>query len=179
MVRAHDLPRSVGMAGAAEHFVARLAIGFPFLLRRFVDRRDLPLLERIIAAGLQPLFLLALGNVEIIFADLHVVPRQHLLERNDRLEEFLRFFIGAEAHDALDAGAVVPRAVEHHEFLSRWQERNEALEVPLRFFPAGGLAWRMHASFPWAHVLGQTLDGPVLAGGVAAFRSEEHTSELQ
>ena len=42
------------------------------------------------------------------------------------------FVFGAKAHHALDAGAVVPAAVEQHDLAGRRQVRHVALEVPLR-----------------------------------------------
>ena len=39
--------------------------------------------------------------------------------RGDRLEEPVGLLVGAEAHDPLDAGAVVPAAVEDHDLAGR------------------------------------------------------------
>jgi hypothetical protein len=48
--------------------------------------------------------------------------------------------LGAEAHHPLDAGAVVPGAVEQHDLAAGGQVRHVALEVPLGLLALGRLA---------------------------------------
>jgi hypothetical protein len=57
---------------------------------------------------------------------------EHALKLGDRAQELLDILVRAEAHDALDAGAVVPGAVEQHDLAARGQVRDVALEIPLR-----------------------------------------------
>jgi hypothetical protein len=58
----------------------------------------------------------------------HQVP----LELGRLAHEFLVFLgVGAKAHHALDAGAVVPAAVEQHDLAVGGQVLHVALEVPL------------------------------------------------
>jgi hypothetical protein len=82
----------------------------------------------------------------------------------------------AEAHDALDAGAVVPGAVEQHHFACRRQVLDVTLEIPLRLFAVGRLVQRHHARTTRIEVLGKPLDGAALAGRVAAL--EQHDDLL-
>jgi hypothetical protein len=79
--------------------------------------------------------------------------------------------VGAEAHDALDAGPVVPGAVEQTISPNVGQVLDVALEVPL---PLGRrrLGQRDHPRRPRVQVLGEPLDRAALAGGVAAL--EDH-----
>src|SRR3712207_6967864 len=51
---------------------------------------------------------------------------------------FRSLLVGAEAHDPLDPGAVVPGAVEQNHLPGTGQVGDVALEVPLPAFPLGG-----------------------------------------
>ncbi len=132
----------------------------------------------IVEPRLQALLLLLLGDVEIVFAQGDAVAHQHPLERHDADEEFLDLLLGGKAHHALDAGAVVPGAVEDHELVGARQEGREALEIPLRLLAVGGLARRVHAGVARAHMLDQPLDRAVLAGAVAALDDDEDAGVL-
>ena len=78
----------------------------------------------------------------------------------------------AEAHDALDAGAVVPAAVEQDDLAAGRQMRHIALEVPLRALALVRRGQRDDAADARIEALGDALDHAALAGGIAAF--EEH-----
>src|SRR6266436_3727217 len=106
VVGTDDVPRRERVVAAREHRVARPAVVLPMRDRGLVDRADLPLLERIGAALLQPLLLLALADVEIILEELNPRSFEQPLEGRHRLEKLLVFLFGAKPHDALDAGAV-------------------------------------------------------------------------
>ena len=80
--------------------------------------------------------------------------------------------VGAEAHDALDAGAVVPGAVEQHDLAAGRQMRDVALEIPLRALALGRRGQRHDAADARIEPLGDALDRAALAGGVAAL--EDH-----
>ena len=82
------------------------------------------------AAFRKPLFLFLLGNVEIVFDDLDARARQHGLELRRFVEKAFVFAVAAKSHHALDAGTIVPRAVEQHEFAARRQVRDVTLEIP-------------------------------------------------
>ena len=56
---------------------------------------------------------------------------QHALELRHGAEELLDLVFRAEAHHPLDAGAIVPAAVEQHDLAARRQMRDVALEIPL------------------------------------------------
>lgn len=63
---------------------------------------------------------------------------EHAFEFGAGAEEFADFFFGAEAHDTLDAGAVIPRAVEEDHFTGGGEVGDVALKIPLGFFAFGG-----------------------------------------
>src|ERR1700761_7650589 len=90
------------MIGLLECLVARVAVFFPLLLRRGVAGRNFPTRQRAVVALRQSLLLLVPADVEIIFADLHAVLHQHVLERHDGFVERLELLLGAEAHHLLD-----------------------------------------------------------------------------
>jgi hypothetical protein len=76
------------------------------------------------------------------------------------------------AHHALDAGAVVPRAVEQHDVTCGREVRDVALEVPLPALGLGRLGQRDEVALAWIEVLADRVDRPALAGAVAPF--EQH-----
>ena len=97
---------------------------------------------------------------------------QHALEFGHGLEEFLVLLRRAETHHALDAGAVVPAAVEQDDLAAGRQVGHVALEIPLRALALAGGRQRRDAADPRIEALRDALDDAALAGGVAAF--EDH-----
>ncbi|MNT57534.1 hypothetical protein D3C72_1949070 [compost metagenome] len=81
----------------------------------------------------------------------------------------------AEAHDALDARAVVPTAIEDHHFARCGQVRQVALHVHLALLSIGGCRQCHHPEHPRTHALGKGLDRAPLAGAVAPL---EHDADL-
>ena len=99
---------------------------------------------------------------------------QHAFELGHRAEELLVLLVGAEAHHVLDAGAVVPAAIEQHDLAGRRQVRHVALEVPLRALAVVGRGQRHHAADARVEPLRDALDGATLAGRVAALEQDDH-----
>ena len=95
-----------------------------------------------------------------------------------RAQEVGVLLVGAEAHHALDAGAVVPTAVEEHDLAGRGQVRDVPLEVPLRALAFGGRTERDDACEPRVEPLHDPLDRAALAGGVAAFEDHDDAQTL-
>ena len=79
----------------------------------------------------------------------------------------------AKAHHALDAGAVVPAAVHHHDLAARRQVLRIALEVPLAALDLAGFFQRDDARTARVQVFHETLDRAALAGRVAAFEEDQ------
>ena len=61
------------------------------------------------------------------------------LHEGNILEKLLRFLLGTEAHNTLDAGTVVPAAIKNNDLAARGKMRQVALHVHLGFFAIG---WR-------------------------------------
>ncbi|MNZ96418.1 hypothetical protein D3C78_1156100 [compost metagenome] len=171
VVGAHQRPRRRRRMRARQHLVAGLAVGLPLLERLVVDRAGFPLLERIRLALRQAFLLLGLADVEVVLEEFHAGADQHVLELLDRAHELLVIGLAAKAHHPLDPGAVVPAAVEQHEFLGGRQMDGIALEIPRR--AVGGFAEGDDAGFARAQVLDDALDRAVLAGRVAALEDDQ------
>ena len=90
-------------------------------------------------------------------------------------EEASGLLVGAEAHDPLDAGAVVPAAIEDHDLARCGEVRDVALDVHLRLLALGRRREGDDPERPRAHPLGDRLDRAALAGGVPAL---EHDADL-
>ena len=81
--------------------------------------------------------------------------------------------LGAVAHHPLDARAVVPAAVEDQHLAGGGQLLDVALHVELGLLAVGRRRQRDDAEHPRADPLGQALDHPALAGGVAALEEDD------
>ena len=92
-----------------------LGVGVPLVQGLEVDRRELPLPHRVDLADDEPGALLGLGDREPELGQVDAALDQHPLEQRHLLHELLVLLVGAEAHHPLDAGAVVPGAVEQHD----------------------------------------------------------------
>src|SRR6202049_2274131 len=172
VVGPHHDPGRVVMVGAQEHAVSGATVGAPVFLSGLIDRADFPLLERVAAPLAQAARLLAAGDVEVILEEENPRLYQHALEARRRFQERLALLARAEFHDVLNACAVVPAAIEQHDLLGGRQLPGIALEVPLAALAIARLAGRHDPHLTRAQVLGDALDGAILAGGVAAF--EDH-----
>ena len=91
-------------------------------------------------------------------------------------QELFVLVLGAEAHDVLDPGAVVPAAVEQHDLPGGRQVGGVALEVPLRALALAGGGKRRDAAGAWIQEGDDAFDHPVLARRVAAL--EQHHQPL-
>ena len=117
--------------------------------------------------------LLVVGDREPVFDQDDAGAHQHAFEIRHGAEEILAFLIGAEAHNALDAGAVIPAAIEQHDLASGRQVRHVALKVPLRALAFGRGRKRHDLADAGIEPLGHPLDHAALAGGVAALEQHE------
>ena len=107
---------------------------------------------------------------------LHARTHEHALQLRALAHEFEIFVGGAEAHHPLDAGAIVPGAIEEHDFPGRRHVRDIALKVPLRALALVRLFERDDARPARIEVLHEPLDRAALARGVAAL--EQHDDLL-
>ena len=75
-------------------------------------------------------------------------------------------------------GAVVPTAVEDHDFARGREMLHVALHVHLRLLAVGRRGQRHEAEHARADALGDGLDGAAFAGGVAALEDDDHAQAL-
>src|SRR5262249_10564476 len=93
------------------------------------------------------------------------------------MEELLVLFFRAESHYPLDAGAVVPAAVEQDDFSAGGKMRHVTLEVPLGAFALARSPAPRDPADPRVESLGARLDAPALPRRVAALE-DDHDLEL-
>src|SRR5262249_46615770 len=99
---------------------------------------------------------------------------EHALELGHRAEELFVLLVRAETHDVLDAGAVVPAAVEQHDLAGRGQVRDVALEVPLRALTVVRRGESDHAAHARVELLGDAFDRAAFAGRVATLEDDDY-----
>ena len=94
------------------------------------------------------------------------------LEDRALVEEAAVLVGRAEAHHLLDAGAVVPTAVEQDDLAGARQVGDVALEVPLRPLALGGAGSASMRRDARVEVLSDALDRAALAGCVATLEHD-------
>jgi len=118
--------------------------------------------------------LLLVGDREPVFDQQNTRAHQHALEVRHRAKELLALLFGAEFHHALDAGTIIPRTVEQHDFSACRKVRDVALKIPLRPFALARRGQRGDPADARIESLGDALDDATLASGVAAFEDDDH-----
>src|SRR5688572_4860031 len=178
VVEVDQRPRRVFRVRGLQHRLAGTGVVGVFPARLDVDRRQLPALERVGEAFGEAFFLLRLVAAQPVLEQQDPVVDKLLLEQRRILQESLDLRSGGEAHHLLDAGTVVPAAIEQNEFAGGRQVRHVALEVPLRRFALTGLGQRGNAALARIDVFADRVDRATLAGGVAAFEQHHHALAL-
>ena len=95
------------------------------------------------------------------------------------LDELLVLLLRAEAHHVLDAGAVVPAAVEDDDLAGGREVLHVALHVELRLLPVGRGRQGDQPEDARADALRDRLDGPAFAGGVASLEHDDDAQTLR
>src|SRR5206468_162297 len=104
-----ELPASVRVVGALEHFLDGAGVGAPSLAVAPVLVGELPGLQRVLGAPLEALELLGTGDVHPELDDDHPLGRQRALEARDLVVGPGPLLLGGKAFHALDENAAVPR----------------------------------------------------------------------
>src|SRR5215471_4997261 len=84
----------------------------------------------------------------------------------------------AEPHDVFDASAIVPAAVEDHDFSGSRKMRRVTLHEHLRLFAVGWCGESDHAEHARAHSFRNRLDRPAFAGGIASLEYDDGARSL-
>src|SRR5262249_31610525 len=137
-----------------------------------------PLPQRIVDARLEAALLLLVADLQPELDELDAGADDVPLELGAAFQEALVLLVGGEAHHALDAGAVVPAAVEDQDLAGRGEVRQVALHVELGLLAVGRGGQRHHAEDARADALGEGLDRAALAGRVAALEEDDDAQAL-
>jgi len=127
-----------------------------------------------VGARLEPALLLSVAYREPVLDELDPRTHQHPLELRAGAHEVLVLLVGAEAHDPLDAGPVVPAAVEKDHLAGAREVLRVTLEVPLRRLPLGGGAERYHSTDAGIESFDDALDHATLSGGIPALEDDHN-----
>src|SRR6516162_7855544 len=178
VVRANNVPGCVFRVACLEHDVARPRVLVPPASRAQICGAQLPLSQRIIDAGLEAALLLLVADLQPIFDEYDAVVDDEQFELGAHLEEAAMLRLRTETHYVLDAGTVVPTAVEDHDLASRREMREVTLEIYLRLLAIGRRRQRHHSENAWANPLGDRLDRAALPGGIASFEDHHNAQAL-
>src|SRR3954470_4316361 len=169
VVGSHDVPRRrVGVRGE-EHLVAGAGVVVPAVVGFQVHVAELPDLPRVLDAVLEPPGLLFLANFEPILDEQDARVGDGAFDARAEVEEALHLLRFAKAHDGLDAGTIVPGAVEEDDLPRRGKQFDVALQVHLALLALRRRRERGDAEHAGAGALGNRLDDAAFAGGVAAL----------
>ena len=84
--------------------------------------------------------------------------------------------VGAEAHDLLDPGAVIPRTVEQDHLPHGRQVRHVTLEIPLPLLTLGRDIERDDPRGPGIQMLHEALDSAAFAGGIPTLEYNDEAA---
>ena len=161
-----------------EHVILRAGILHPPFPRLEIHRAEFPPLGRIVDPAAEPAFLLVIADREPVLDEDDAAADEHPLELRAGAEEFAVFFLRAEAHHTFHAGAVIPAAIEQHDFPRRGQLGYVALKVPLRLLALRGSAQGHHATDPRIQALRDPLDDASLPGRIATLEQHDDFQAL-
>src|SRR5471030_1273050 len=119
------------------------------------------------------LFFLAHRKPE--FDDMHAASNELPLELGNLLHEVVVFGFRAKTHYSFHACAVVPGAIEQHDFARCRQVLHVSLEVPLTAFGLGRLFEGDDSCATRVHMLHKAFDGAAFAGSVSSFEQDHQT----
>ncbi len=85
---------------------------------------------------------------------------------------------GGKIHHIFDAGAIVPTAIEDHDFAGSWKVRDIALKIHLAFLAVARRRKRHDTEDARTDAPGDCLDRAALAGGVAALECDDDSQSF-
>src|SRR4030095_3304251 len=176
VIRTQDVPGRNLRIGGLQHHVARGRIVVPAAARWEVRRTQLPLAQLIGDTRFKTALLFRVAYFQPILDELDALVDNDFLDVRAKFEEVAVLCFGAEPHDILHAGAVVPTAVKNDDLPGRWKMLHITLDVQLRLLAVRRSRQSHDAKYPRAHALCDRFDGSPLAGAIAPFQtSDEHT----
>ncbi len=137
VIRNDHVPRSPGGVRGGEHLVACARVIVPAGVRLEVHRRKLPGLAAVVDPAFEAASLLLGTNIEPVLEQDDPGLDHGLFDQGDGVEKGAGLFLGAEAHDAFDARAVVPTAIKDDDLARGGEVGDVTLDVHLGFFTLG------------------------------------------
>src|SRR6516162_4689611 len=101
----------------------------------YVHRAKFPTFYRIAHAVLETFLLLLVIHRKPVLHKDDARANQHFFKERARSQELLIFLLCAEAHDAFNAGTIVPAPVEENDVTPRIHFPYLALEIPVTTIP--------------------------------------------
>src|SRR5258708_11139551 len=148
------------------------------LARLNVHGAELPALNGVVHAFDKAQFLFFVVDRKPVLDQIDARTHQHLLEKRACAQKLAIFSLCTEAHHTFDPRTVVPAAIEQHDLPGGREVLNVPLEIPLSAFALSWGAKRDDAADPRVQRLGNALNGPAFAGGVAALEEHAHLEFL-
>ena len=146
----------------------------PLLTIAPVLLRQLPGLERIVAAPDEPAQLLLVRHVHPELDHDHALLGQRVLEVGDLLVGAAPLHLGGQVLDPLDQDPPVPAAVEDGHAAPSGKGRPEAPQEVVAQLVGGRCGKGRDVDVPGVERLDQPLDGAALAGGVPPLEDDAH-----
>jgi hypothetical protein len=150
----------------------------PFAGRQ-IHHAQLPLTDRIVDARLEPPLLFLVADLEPQLDERYTPGDDVLLDFGTPIEEASVLVRRAKPHDVLDAGAVVPAAIEDHDFAGSGEVLHVPLHVHLRLLAVRRRRQRDDAKHAWTDAFGQRADGAAFAGAVASLEDDDDALALR
>src|SRR5262249_9775812 len=89
-------------------------------------------------AHLKTQMLHMVGDGKIVLDEFDPRTHQHALKFRDAVEKLFHLVFSAESHHPLHSGAIIPTAIEQHDFATGRQVAHIALKIPLGFLTLAG-----------------------------------------
>ena len=172
LVRLDDVPRRDVGVGVDEHLVLGAREVDEPAPRLDVHAAQLPAARRVVQSRLEASLLLLVADREPVLEEHDAVLDEHPLELRALAQEPAVLVGGAEAHHLLDAGAVVPAAVEENDLAGGGKLGDVALEVPLRLLALGRRRQGRDPAVARVEPLLDALDRAALARRVPALEDD-------
>src|SRR5262249_32426258 len=149
--------------GVLQHCIAGTRVVVPAPIRLQIHRAQFPLAKRVVDARGKPSVLFFHADLEPELDQDDATIDDFSFNRRAQLQKMLRYLLVHETHDAFDARAVVPAAVEDHDFAAGGEVLDEALNVQLRLLTIRWRRQRDDAQGARPHTLFYGLDGAALS----------------
>ena len=157
----------LSMRSRAFEYVVPLSIGF------HVHRAELPLAQRVIDAGQKAPLLFFLSDFKPYLDQDDAAVDNEFFDLRAKFQEAIALLLGGKTHDGLNAGAIVPTAIEDNDLAAGWKLFDVTLNIHLAPLPLGGRRQSHDTENARADPLGERFDRAALTGGVSPFERDD------